>query len=290
MAYIQVNGIKLAYRIFGTGEKTIVITPGGRYSKDTPGVPELGEALAAAGYKVLIWDRPNSGEADICFEGDSDGQMSIDSLAELLGCLEFGPALLIGGSAGSRQSILMALKYPELVRGLFLFWMSGGPIGLAVASMHYCGTSAIAAARGGMEAVAELPIFSELLERNPTNRDRLLSWDRKEFISKMQTWAGAFFPSRGSLLPGYSNSDLSALTMPTMILRGDEMDMFHPRSTSEELHRLIPGSHLAEPVWGENEWERRIVAREERGEPLFTTLPTLAPQIRTFFDTIDCSS
>jgi len=287
MAKIQVNGIGLAYDIVGQGDRTVVITPGGRYSKDTAGVRPLAEALAGSGYRALIWDRPNSGEADICFEGGSDAQTSVDALAGLLKALDFGPTLLVGGSSGSRQSVLMALRYPRQVKGVFVFWMSGGPIGLSVASLHYCGASAIAAAQGGMEKVAALPIFDEPLSRNPGNRDRLLKLDPLDSIAKMQAWTAAFFPSPGSLVPGYSNQDLAELTMPTMIVRGDELDLYHPRATSEELHRFIPGSQLVEPAWGENEWERRIAAREERGEALFTSMPVLAPQIRAFFDTID---
>lgn len=287
MAKVQVNGISLAYDIIGQGVRTVVITPGGRYSKDTAGVRPLAEALAAGGYKVLIWDRPNCGEADLSFEGTSDAQISVDALAGLLEALEFGPTLLVGGSAGSRQSVLMALRYPAQVKGVFIFWMSGGPIGLSVAALHYCGSAAIAAAQGGMEKVAGLPIFEEPLERNAGNRDRLLKMDPRAFIARMQAWTAAFFPSPGYVVPGYSNDDLAKLTMPIMIVRGDELDLFHPRSTSEELHRSIPSSQLVEPAWGENEWERRITAREERGEPLFTSMPVLAPQIRAFFDTID---
>jgi pimeloyl-ACP methyl ester carboxylesterase len=286
MAKIEVTGVSLSYELIGKEGPAVVITPGGRYSKDTPGVRRLAEAIAASGYRVLIWDRPNCGEADLSFDGASDAQVCVAALSGLLKALDLGPALLVGGSAGSRQSVLMALRYPEQVNGLFIFWMSGGPIGLAVASMHYCGTSAIAAAQGGMEKVAELAIFEESLARNPRNRTKLLEMDPKTFIAKMQNWTAAFFPSPGCLLPGYANEELSNMMMPVMIVRGDELDLFHPRSTSEELHRAIPGSQLVEPVWGEGEWERRVIARAERGETLFTTVPLLAPQILNFFNTI----
>ena len=50
---ITVNGLGIEYEIIGTGEPAVV-TPGGRFSKDTPGVRELAAALAAAGKRVLI--------------------------------------------------------------------------------------------------------------------------------------------------------------------------------------------------------------------------------------------
>lgn len=287
MARIKINGVTLAYEIIGHGGRSVVITPGGRYSKDTEGVRRLAETLASGGYRVLIWDRPNCGEADISFVGASDARASVDALSGLLDALHLGPALLVGGSAGSRQSILMALRYPDRVKGLFVFWMSGGAIGLAAASMHYCGAAAMAAAQGGMEKVVGLDIFEESLARNRGNRNRLLAMDPRDFIGRMQAWTAAFFPSPGCLMPGYPMESLAKISIPVMIVRGDELDLNHPRSTSEELHRAIPGSQLVDPVWGDGEWARRINARAERGETLFTNIPSLAPQILDFFDTVN---
>ena len=59
MPRIEINGLSIAYELIGDGDKAITITPGGRFSKDTPGVRELAQQLAGKGYKVLIWDRPN---------------------------------------------------------------------------------------------------------------------------------------------------------------------------------------------------------------------------------------
>ena len=61
------------------------ITPGGRFTKESPGVRELAVALAEHGNKVLIWDRPNCGESDVRFEGPSESAMQADVLAGLLG-------------------------------------------------------------------------------------------------------------------------------------------------------------------------------------------------------------
>ena len=46
MPRIEINGITVAYDLIGEGDKTITITPGGRFSRDTPGVRELAQALA----------------------------------------------------------------------------------------------------------------------------------------------------------------------------------------------------------------------------------------------------
>lgn len=50
---ITVNGLGIEYEVIGTGDP-LVVTPGGRFSKETPGVRELAEALAREGKQVLI--------------------------------------------------------------------------------------------------------------------------------------------------------------------------------------------------------------------------------------------
>ena len=157
MPKVDVGGIGVAYDLIGDGKKTAVITPGGRFSKDTPGVRELAQKLAEGGLRVLIWDRPNCGESDLSFRGKSESILNADTLAGLVRALKLEPALLIGGSAGSRVSLLTAIRDPGVAERLFLLWISGGALGLAVLAYHYCHDQLAAAAMGGMSAVAALP-------------------------------------------------------------------------------------------------------------------------------------
>jgi pimeloyl-ACP methyl ester carboxylesterase len=281
MPKVEVGGIGIAYDLIGDGKKTAVITPGGRFSKDTPGVRELAQKLAEGGLRVLIWDRPNCGESDLSFRGKSESILNADTLAGLVRALKLEPALLIGGSAGSRVSLLTAIRDPGVAERLFLLWISGGALGLAVLAYHYCHDQLAAAAMGGMPAVAALPAFKESLARNPGNRDRLLGQDTGAFIQTMKTWAEAFVPAADSPVPGSTAAQLGALKMPIMILRSGESDFHHPRLTSEGLHALIPGSQLAEPPWGDREWLERLQA-QAAGEGLFARWPLLAPQILAF--------
>ncbi len=54
VATATVNGITLGYETIGEG-RPWVITPGGRFTKESPGVRELAVELAAHGNRVLIW-------------------------------------------------------------------------------------------------------------------------------------------------------------------------------------------------------------------------------------------
>jgi len=66
MARIEVNGLELDYELIGPENgPPLVLTPGGRYPRDTAGVPELGQIFADNGYRVLLWDRPGCGASDI---------------------------------------------------------------------------------------------------------------------------------------------------------------------------------------------------------------------------------
>ena len=173
MAATTVNGLEIAYDIIGDGAQTWAITPGGRFSKDYGGVRELAEGLAATGRRVLIWDRPNCGASSVSFTGPTESALQADTLAALIRQLDLGPAVIAGGSGGSRVSLLTVARNPDIATGLAMWWISGGVFGLMALGTYYCGGSIEAAWKYGMKRVIELPEWQEVLERNPANRDRV---------------------------------------------------------------------------------------------------------------------
>jgi pimeloyl-ACP methyl ester carboxylesterase len=277
MAIAQVGRLSLGYETIGDGRgRPWVITPGGRFSKDSPGVRELAGALAAQGNRVLIWDRPNCGESEVCFEGENESAMQADALAALLEHLDMAPAVVVGGSGGARVSLLTAARHRNVVSGLALWWISGGVYGLLVLATHYCGGSLAAAWTDGMEAVAALAEWEEVLERNPSNRQRILEQDRDEFIATMERWMEAYCPREGEHVPGLPDAEARALDLPALVFRSGASDVNHTRATSEVLAELLPQSKLVEPPWGDREWIERGLAREEG---IFSRWPLLAPQL-----------
>lgn len=107
MASMEIHGGQVVYELLGpAGGQPIVLTPGGRFSKDIPGLRPLAQALADGGLRVLIWDRPNCGASDVQFCGHSESHMRADTLAELLTRLDMAPAVIAGGSGGARDSLL----------------------------------------------------------------------------------------------------------------------------------------------------------------------------------------
>jgi len=278
----RIDGTKIAYEIIGDAGPPWVITPGGRFGLDTPGIRELAQELARHGQRVVIWDRPNCGASDVCFEGSSESAMQADKLAGLLRALDVGPAVIVGGSGGARVSLLTAARHSDVAAKLAMLWISGGVYGLMLLATHYCGESIRVAWRGGMEAVVELPEWAEVLERNPANRQRFLDLDPRAFIATLEQWMLVYCPDPSSPVPGLSAEDCARMTIPTLIFRSGASDPHHTRATSENLHAVIPGSQLVEPPWGDNEWnERGDTARDGTGA-LFERWPLLAPQLLEF--------
>ena len=279
---IEVNGLTLDYELLGDeGAPPLVLTPGGRYARDTAGVPELGQKLAEGGYRVLLWDRPGCGASDIAFDAPSESVMNCEALVGLVKALGLSDVTLVGGSAGSRITLMAAARMPRTVRRMAIWWISGGPVGLAGLAWFYCGDQVAAASKGGMDAVAALPSWADQIARNPRIRDILLAQDPEAYIATMQRWAKAFAYSETTPVPGLAEEDFAKLTMPVMTFRSGRSDMAHTRETSEWVHRLLPNSTFFEPPWGDQEWNHvstfPVDAAARRGR--FERWPLLAPML-----------
>jgi pimeloyl-ACP methyl ester carboxylesterase len=283
MATASVNGLSIGYEVFGEG-RPWAITPGGRFSRESPGVRELAQALAESGNRALIWDRPNTGESDVCFEGTSESAMQADVLMGLLTELDMTPAIIVGGSGGARVSLLAAARHRQAAAGLCVWWVSGGIYGLMLLGTHYCGGSIEAAWKGGMKAVAELPEWSDVLERNSANRQRFLDQDPKQFVSTLEDWMLAYCPCGDELIPGLPDTQARQLDLPSLVFRSGTTDLNHRRETTEELAHLLPNARLVEPPWGDNEWNERSTTRRDEG--LFAGWPKLAPILVEWADEV----
>lgn len=285
MARIAVDGLEIDYELIGPADgQPLVITPGGRYPRDTAGVPELGRIFADNGFRVLLWDRPGCGASDIAFTAPTESVMNCEALVGLVRALELKKVVLLGGSAGSRISLMAAARMPENVSRIAIWWISGGPVGLAGLAWFYCGDQILAASKRGMEAVAALPSWADQIARNPRLRDILLAQDPDQFIETMQRWGEAFAYSRQSPVPGMGPEDFARLTMPVLVFRSGKSDMYHTRRTSEWVHELLPNSVLQEPPWGDQEWNYvstfPIDPVNRRGR--FERWPLIAPPILEF--------
>jgi 2-hydroxy-6-oxonona-2,4-dienedioate hydrolase len=282
---VAVNGGNVVYEILGESGDLIVLTPGGRFGKEIPGLRPLAEALVDGGYRVLLWDRPNCGASDVQFYGHSESHMRAETLHGLLTALDLAPCIIAGGSGGARDSMLTTMLYPDLVTKLVVWNIVGGVYGMYQLGAFYVLPSIQAVRWSGIEGLPKVPEWRERIEENPNNKQRLLDLDPDDFLRVMLRWLNAFVPKPGQTIPGVDDGMFDDITVPTLIIRGGENDWDHPKRTSLEVHCLIKGSELIDPPWPEDAWER---AAEERAAGkvkrfnMFDTWVLAAPAIIEF--------
>ena len=282
---IEINGGNVVYEILGKEGDFIVLTPGGRFSKDIPGLRPLAQALVKGGYRVVLWDRPNCGRSDVQFYGQSESHMRAETLQQLITTLDIGPCIIAGGSGGARDSMLTTMLNPGLVRKLVVWNIVGGVYGSFVLGSYYIVPSILAVRGGGLKAVAHIAEWQERIADNPDNEARILGQDPDAFLKLMLRWLNAFVPKPGQTIPGVEDEMFDNITIPTLIIRGGENDLDHPKRTSLEVSCLIKGSTVIDPPWPEDAWERAGEARASgkvKRFNMFDTWVQAAPAILDF--------
>ena len=262
MPYANINGINLYYEEHGprTGP-TVMLTPGGR--NDTNGLRPIA-ALLSAKCRVILHDRRNCGKSDVVIDGEPSEQHSwAKEMADLLLHLDAAPAYLAGGSAGSRTSLTVAALRPDVVKGVFVWEVSGGPNSAAETAPNYYGQFINAAQQGGMQAVAESEYFAQRIKDNPANEEKLLSMDPAEFIAVMTRWRDTY--SAPNPVGELTEEQLAGIGCPVVLFEGNTPDEVHHKSAAEAAHRLVPNSELRPSAWTHEEWD--IVGQHDHTFP-----------------------
>lgn len=286
-AEIEINGGVVVYELLGPEDgEAVVITPGGRFSKDQGGIHELARALADGGKRVLLWDRPNCGRSDIQLFGRSESHMRAETLGGLVKALGIEKLVVTGGSGGARDSIIFTILYPELVTQLAVWHIVGGvysTMSLAgVYIMNELKTVRSAGIEGVMKMRGPAGSWSDLVAVNPRNAGRLRALGAEEFERVMLRWLDAFIPKPNESIPGVPDYEFAQITVPTLIVRGGAGDHDHPRRTSLEVHSLISGSRLIEPPWPEDAWEQAVRKSAAGQGSLFDPWVQAAPALLGF--------
>ncbi len=244
MPIAKVRGVALNYEILGDGGPFVVLQPGGRRAGSS--LRSLAEKIAEAGYRVVIYDRRNTGASSIEIDGDSENQEWADDLNKLMREIDARPAFVGGSSSGCRLALLLALQHKQAVRGLLLWRVTGGAHAAEHLTNQYYTSHIEAAQRGGMEAVCKLDHWSEVIGVNPEARDSLMALDPDDFVVRMTMWRRSFRAGAEHPVIGLSPAELHSLTMPACIAPG--MDPVHPTAAGQAAHRLMPNAEYAEVV------------------------------------------
>ncbi len=277
MPFFDFDGCDVFYDEWGAGTP-VVLTAGGL--DPATSLRPLAARLVDR-FRVIVWDRPNQGLSHVEFRGDSDLDFYAASLAALLRALDAPPAFLAGPSEGSRVVMRTALRSPELVRGIFLWQTSAGPIGNQLRHTNYL-RYAEAAEAGGMDAVAHTPWFNERIKFHPANYERLLALDPAEFAAKMRHWSTELRAEDPML--GHTEAMLRQVQAPAWIVEG--VDPSHPSEASRLVADLLPnGTFVPAPYDGAA--ADAIAHRVEHNPPynLYALMPGIDALLEEFVTT-----
>ena len=181
MPVTTIRGVEINYEVLGERGPWLALQPGGR--RGLAGVKSLGEKIAEAGCRVLVYDRRNCGASGVSVDGgNSENGIWAEDLRALLSQIDALPAYIGGSSSGCRLALLLALRHPADVRGLLLWRVTGGPYAAGRLVQNYYTQFIEAAQRGGMEAVCRLEHFSEVIDKNRANHARLMAVEPQRFI------------------------------------------------------------------------------------------------------------
>jgi pimeloyl-ACP methyl ester carboxylesterase len=116
--FLHVNGVRLHYIERGSGEPLVLLHGNGSMIEDfeSSGLIDL----AAKNFKVIVFDRPGFGHSDrprnVVWTPDAQAELINQALLRL----GVSNAMVLGHSWGASVAAALALKYPDMVRGLVL--------------------------------------------------------------------------------------------------------------------------------------------------------------------------
>ena len=251
MPVARIHGLNINFEIVGDDGPPAVLITGGRrgYAEFKP----LAAKIAAAGYRVFLHDRRNTGASDISIEGkEVEEAVWADDLHELLKQHDAVPAFIGGSSSGARTALNFCIRHPDATRALLLMRVTGGEFAAGRLPENYYGQFIRLAREGGMAAVCATEEYQERFKENPANLDKMMEMDAGEYIAVMSNWLTLFEDVAHLPVMGISEYQLRAIKVPTMIIPGN--DLVHSSSSAKVAHEMIDGSELHQlPVTDQDE-------------------------------------
>jgi pimeloyl-ACP methyl ester carboxylesterase len=254
VSYARNEKVRLAYRIFGDGDITLIWVPGWVSNVDlyddptTPFAPVV--AQLARKTRLVVWDKRGTGLSDpVTHIPPLDERM--DDLHAVLDAVEADRPALLGVSEGGPMSVLFAATFPERVRSLVLY---GTAARFVSEPPDYPWGVPLDRLEAGVANIDELWGTGFLAERIigdavevPGVREMLGRYER---ASASPTIAAMLWPSIAEI---NIRAILSTVRTPTLVLSrpGDRMV---PIEASQALaadipgaafHALPPGAHAA---------------------------------------------
>ena len=245
--FLDVSGVRLHYVERGSGEPLVLLHGNGSMIEDfqSSGLIDL----AAKQFKVIVFDRPGFGHSDrprnVIWTPDAQAELIKQALARL----GVSNAVVLGHSWGASVAVALALKYPDLVRGLVL------------ASGYYYPTARPDVIAMGAPA---LPLIGDILSHTLSPLISRAIWPlmmAKIFGPRSMPEKFGAFPKEMALRPSQIRASAAELAlmipdafklrhqyvnlkMPVVIIAGEDDRLIDIDTQSARLHSDIPQSRF----------------------------------------------
>jgi 3-oxoadipate enol-lactonase len=237
MPEVIVNGVRLHYDEAGDGPETIVFSHSylldGRHF-----APQL-DALSAR-YRCVAYDHRGHGRSEAARSGYEMEGLYADGLG-VIEALGLAPCHWVGLSTGGFVGLRLALRRPDLLRGLVLMDTSADPEPRAN-RLRYRAMLLLLQTFGYWPLVGavERILYGPRFRRDPARRDERQRWRAR--ITAHDIPAMVRF-GRGIFARDGLRERLGEITVPTLVVVG-EHDKATPPATARRIADGIPGARL----------------------------------------------
>jgi pimeloyl-ACP methyl ester carboxylesterase len=211
--YVDHDGARIWYAAFGAGSPVILLHGGlghsGNWSYQVP-------ALVSAGHRVILVDSRGHGRSTRDQRPYKYELMASDVLA-VMDALRMEKAAFTGWSDGACIALILAMKAPQRVAGVFFFGCNMDP--------------------SGTKELAPNPVIERCFARHAEDYARL---------SATPDQFRAFVEAVGQMMktePNYSARDLAEIDVPVAIAQSQHDEFIKPEH-AEYLARSIRGAEL----------------------------------------------
>ncbi len=208
--YAKINGIKMYYEEYGTGEPMFLIHGNGGDIK------VMGNQIDyfKTKYKVIIADSRGHGKSELNTDSLTYRQIAED-WAELANFLKLDSINIIGWSDGGIVGLLMAINHPSKVKKVVAMGANLRPDSTALYTW----------------AVNSVKKQKQFVKSKIEEKDTTQNWDlQKQRVGLMVDQ------------PIISKSELSTIKVPVLVIAGDK-DIIREEH-SVEIYQGIPNAHL----------------------------------------------
>jgi pimeloyl-ACP methyl ester carboxylesterase len=215
--YVEHDGARIWYATYGSGRPVILLHGGlghsGNWGYQVP-------AVAARGYRVVLIDSRGHGRSTRDERPYTYELMASDVLA-VMDALGLEKAAIVGWSDGACTAMILAMKAPERVEGVFFFGCNMDP--------------------SGTKEVEFSPILKRCFSRHGKDYAQLSATP-----DQFRAFADAVAVMMKTE-PNYSTAELAAINVPIAIVQS-EYDEFIKPEHAEYLARTIPNAEFIQPL------------------------------------------